>query len=137
MNEETWKRIKELDKQIAGFRQDISVANSEQTAAVVLQSRYGTDHNPCIARLMINGQPLVVLYYRSDEWIEQPIDLPELGVEAYVGATKEAPELHYGPGSFVVDVGITNFHLKQIVGFTNRHATPTKAASHTPRKRLV
>jgi len=137
MNEETWKRIKELDKQIAGLRQDIGIASSEQTAAAVLQARYGTDHNPCIARIMMKGQPLAVLYYRSDEWIEQPISIPEYDIQAYVGIAKDAPEPLYGPGSFIVDVAITNFHLKNIMGFAHKQTAQPKTTQSPSRKRLV
>jgi hypothetical protein len=137
MNEETWKRIRDLDQQIAGFKQDIRVSNSEQTAAAVLQSRFTTDHNPCIARLVVNGQSLVVLYYRSDEWIEQPIDLPELNIPAYVGTADQAPQQQYGPGSFSVDVAITNFHLKQVKGYNTKQTVQPKAGHSSQRRRLV
>lgn len=139
MNEETWKKIHALNGEIRRFKEVISVTNSEQAAATTMQERWGIDHNPCIAQMLRHGGVLTFYYYRSDEWINQPIDLSDMGISAYTGPLEKAPVALYGPGTYIVDEGITHFHRKTIQSYSSAQTVmPSRVTRKLSRgKRLV
>lgn len=47
-------------------------------------------------------------YYRSDQFIFQPYNLPFLNINSYIGSPNKAPLETYGNGTFMLDLEITN-----------------------------
>ncbi len=116
MREENWVRIKELEANIVNLKETLAFAQSEHNAAATMKKRWGQYTDPSIAEITIPGKPTPLYYYRSNEWISQPFDIPSLGITSYSGPIDSAPPEMYGPGTFTINYSITQFHRKMTSG---------------------
>lgn len=70
-------------------------------AQKTFRERWGTDTNPRIVQMVLQGKPIDHWYYRSDQWISQPFVAPDIFMQSYVGPTDTLEAIKYGERSYL------------------------------------
>lgn len=65
------------------------------------------DTNPQIVQMILMGKPTKHFYYRSDQWIEQPLYKPSAFIPCYVGPADQANPCFYGEGTYQIHESLT------------------------------
>jgi hypothetical protein len=82
----------------------------------IYKERYKKDTDPVIAQMILYGELVPHWYYRSMEWIDQPLyDLSKL-LAPYRGPAQDVNPGQYGEGTYKVDEISTQIALMMAEG---------------------
>ena len=88
-------------------------SHAHATRALITRQRVVVpDPNPQIVKMILHGASVPFLYYRSDQWIDQPYYAPNIFLQPFIGPANEALPNLYGEGTYAVQEGLAEFFLR-------------------------